>query len=310
MINGPKDNPEPAQAFLTAMRELIDRAYADGRVGAAKQSGEALQAELKLISTVNDLVSHHKGTAAAHVLSALRMEGVVQDTVSGFKIVNDASIPEGKIEIRQNMEPNTSWDWRQFAISWLRMRAKRQDASNRMNPGHTRCYPNWTERVKVMRDLADELSHEVKEGGGKPPPVEFNYTAFCRTKAQLPRHEVERIAALFSGSDFLGDYQETITAIVREVEETHNLDTGSMQAYHQVEKQLQSKIEVVTRPLRTGLMRYGVHYGTAREPALSFARKSTAEAVAQFARTVALDASFLTSKVSYGDEDLRSRGEE
>jgi len=47
--------------------------------------------------------------------------------------------------------------WRTEAVKWIRRKADEQQANNEAYPRHAECYPQWTEKVRNLNWLADDL---------------------------------------------------------------------------------------------------------------------------------------------------------
>jgi len=63
--------------------------------------------------------------------------------------------------------------WQRQASAWLRGKAAEQAQINERFPQHVRCYPSWTERVKQLQDLAEELDREAEEEARKNTRTAF-----------------------------------------------------------------------------------------------------------------------------------------
>ena len=57
--------------------------------------------------------------------------------------------------------------WQRQASAWLRGKAAEQAQTNERYPEHVKCYPSWTERVKQLQALAEELDREAEEEAQK-----------------------------------------------------------------------------------------------------------------------------------------------
>lgn len=53
--------------------------------------------------------------------------------------------------------------WKRRAVEWLREKANEQVQNNERWPEHTKCYPTWTERVRMLQWLAEELESEAEK---------------------------------------------------------------------------------------------------------------------------------------------------
>ena len=68
--------------------------------------------------------------------------------------------------------------WQGQAVAWLRGKAAEQAQNNERWPEHAKCYSSWTERVKTMRGLADELERDAEENQHPMAGLHINQGSF------------------------------------------------------------------------------------------------------------------------------------